>query len=120
MIRLKQSSALAVLRTTLALVVMAQAILFLYYSSATAAHVVPAPIRLVLGWGEVAGALLFLVPRTVVIGGCLLIVIFVFAAIIHVAHGQFEGALVIYIAAVIAVLSHHHAVERLPPERLKL
>ena len=113
MIKLKQDVALAILRTSLSVVVMLQAILFLYYSSTASAHFVPAPVRFVLGWGEIAGALLFLVPRTVLIGGSLLIAIFAFAVLIHLAHGQFEGALVIYIAAVIAVLSPR-AVEALP------
>jgi hypothetical protein len=113
MIKLKQSVALVILRTSLSLVVMVQSILFLYYSP-PGAHVIPAPVRLVLGYGEVAGALLFLIPRTVVIGGSLLIAIFAFAVLIHLAHGQFEGALLIYIAAVVAVLSHYRAVETLP------
>lgn len=114
MIKLKQNVALVMLRTSLSLVVMGQAILFLYYSSRAAAHMVPAPVRLVLGWGEIAGALCFLFPRTVFAGGSLLIFIFVLAVLIHLAHGQFEGALVIYIAAVITVLSHQRTVATLP------
>ena len=111
MINVKQRVALVGLRTTLAVVVMAEAIVFLY-SSSPATHFIPRPVRLLLGWGEVAGALLFLIPRTVVIGGSMLIAIFVFAALIHLAHGQFGvGALVIYIAAVITVLSHHRQLE---------
>jgi len=113
MIKLKQSAALFILRTSLSLVVMVEAVLFLFYGS-PGAHDVPAPVRLVLGWGEISGALLFLIPRTVFIGGSLLIVIFVFAVLIHLAHGQFEGALVIYIAAVVTVLSQPRAVESLP------
>jgi hypothetical protein len=114
MIKPKQSVALVILRTSLSLVVMMQAIIFLYFSPLAAAHVIPAPVRLVLGYGEIAGALFFLIPRTVLIGGSLLIAIFAFAVLIHLAHGQFEGALVIYIAAVVTVLSHHHAVETVP------
>lgn len=114
MIRLKQSVALVILRMSLSLVVMVQAVLFLYYSSPGAAHVVPAPVRFVLGWGEILGAILFLIPRTVVIGGSVLIAIFAFAGFIHLAHGQFEGALVIYIAVVVTVLSHHRAIETRP------
>jgi len=114
MIRLKPSVALVILRMSLSLVVMVQAIMFLYYSSLGAVHVVPAPVRLVLGWGEIAGALLFLIPRTVVIGGSLLIGIFALAGFIHLAHGQFEGALVIYIAVVVTVLSHHKVTETRP------
>ena len=112
MIKLKQSLALAILRTSLSLVVMVQAVLFLVYSSLTGAHVIPAPARFVLGWGEIGGALLFLIPRTLVIGGWLLMVIFAFALLIHLAHGQFEGGLVIYIAAVFTVLSQRHSLRK--------
>jgi hypothetical protein len=112
MINAKQRLALVGLRTTVSLVVMVEAIVFLYSSPPAAAHIMPGPIRLVFGWGEVAGALLFLIPRAVVIGGSLLIAIFGFAALVHLAHGQFGvGALVIYIAAVITVLSHHRQLE---------
>lgn len=114
MIKLKQNVALAILRTSLALVVMVQAILFLFYSPLAGAHALPAPVRFVLGWGEIAGAALFLIPRTVIAGGSLLIAIFVFALLIHLVHGQFEGALVIYIAAVLTVLSHQRALETRP------
>jgi len=109
MIKLTQSFALAILRTSLSLVVLVQAILFLLYSAPVSAHVVPAPVRFVLGWGEIGGAFLFLMPRTLVIGAWLLMVIFAFALLIHLAHGQFEGALVIYIAAVFTVLSPRYS-----------
>jgi len=112
MIKLKQSFALAILRMSLALVVMVQAVLFLVSSSLSGAHLVPAPTRFVLGWGEIGGALLFLMPPTLVIGGWLLMVIFAFALLIHLAHGQFEGALVIYIAAVFTVLSQRHSLRK--------
>lgn len=114
MIKLRQNVALAILRTSLALIVVVQAVLFLFYSSVAGAHVLPAPVRFILGWGEVAGAVLFLIPRTTVIGGFLLIAIFAFAVLIHLAHGQFEGALVIYMAAVLTVLSHQRALETRP------
>jgi hypothetical protein len=112
MSKLKQGFALTILRTSLSLVVMVQAVLFLVYSSLSGAHVVPVPARIVLGGGEIGGALLFLVPPTLVIGGWLLIVIFAFALLIHLAHGQFEGALVIYIAAVFTVLSQRHSLRK--------
>ena len=114
MTKLKPNLTLAILRTSLALIVMVQAVLFLLYNSVAGAHILPAPVRFVLGWGEIAGAALFLVPRAIVIGGALLIAIFAFAMLIHLAHGQFEGALVIYIAAVLTVLSHQRALETRP------
>lgn len=63
--------------------------------------------RLLLAWAEIAASVLFLVPRTLVLGAWSLLAVFLMAALIHVAHGQFNvGALLIYSAAVIAVLAH--------------
>lgn len=64
-------------------------------------------IRLPLAWGEIAASVLFLVPPTLVLGAWSLLAVFLMAALIHVAHGQLDvGALLIYSAAVIAVLAH--------------
>jgi hypothetical protein len=61
----------------------------------------PAWIRPVLGGAEIIAAILFLVPLTSAIDGCLLLVIFGLAALVHVLHGQYgiEG-LVLYAVAV--------------------
>jgi hypothetical protein len=65
----------------------------------------PDILRQILGWGEIAGALLLLIPRTVVRGGWLLIVVFALAVIVHLLHGMYNvGNLVIY-AAVAWVVS---------------
>lgn len=64
-------------------------------------------IRLLLAWSEIAAVVLFLVPRTLVLGAWSLLVVFLGAALIHVAHGQFNvGALLIYSTAVIVVMAH--------------
>jgi hypothetical protein len=106
----KQRLTLVGLRLTLAIVVLAQAIAFLYSSPASSAHAgyaLPHALRLALGWSEVIGAILFLLPPTFVIGGWLLIAVFSGAMFVHLAHGQFAvGALLVYGAAVGVVLAH--------------
>jgi hypothetical protein len=64
----------------------------------------PDILRLVLGWGEIIGAVLLLIPRTAVRGGWLLAGIFVVAIVVHVLHGTYNvGNLVMYTAAAWAV-----------------
>ena len=66
----------------------------------------PDAIRLALAWGEMIFAGLFLVPRTMKLGGYGLLVIFAFAMGLHFLHGGggFE-VLLIYAAAVAVVMS---------------
>lgn len=64
----------------------------------------PDIVRQVLGWGEIIGAILLMIPRTVVRGGWILIGVFLFAIVLHVLHGMFNvGNLAIYVAAAWAV-----------------
>ena len=64
----------------------------------------PQILRLFLGWGEIVGAILLLIPRTAVRGAWLLLIIFLVAILVHVAHGMPNvGALVIYSAAARAI-----------------
>jgi hypothetical protein len=66
----------------------------------------PHLIRPVLGAAEIIAAILFLIPATRLAGGRALLTIFVAAALIHVLHGQSDvGGLVVYGAAVYAVLA---------------
>ena len=65
----------------------------------------PDVLRLVLGWGEIIGCILLLIPRTAVLGAWILVSIFVLAIVIHFLHGMYNvGNLVIYIAAAWAVV----------------
>jgi len=65
----------------------------------------PDVLRLVLGWGEIIGCILLLIPRTAVLGAWILVSIFVLAIVIHFLHGMYNvGNLVIYIAAAGAVV----------------
>lgn len=66
----------------------------------------PGWVRIGLAWSEMALALLFLVPRAMVVAGWGLLLVFVFAAGLHILHGQTNvGALVIYSAAVLVMVS---------------
>jgi hypothetical protein len=94
--------ALTGLQWTLALVILIEAILFLMPAARHdfARTHMPDPLRQMLGWGEIVGAVLLLIPRTVVRGGWLLIAIFVLALIVHLLHGMYNvGNLAIYAAA---------------------
>lgn len=56
---------------------------------------------------ELLGAILFLIPPAVRIGGLLLLASFVIAAVVHIMHGQPDiGFLLIYATAVLTVISH--------------
>jgi len=99
--------AITVLRWTLGLVVLIEAGLFVlgpYAGHDFAKTHMPQALWLVLGWGEVVAAILFLIPRTAVRGAWLLLIIFVLAIAIHLLHGMPNvGALVIYAAVAWAV-----------------
>jgi hypothetical protein len=94
--------ALAGLQWTLGLVILIEAILFVMPSARHefARTHLPDLLRQVLGWGEILGAALLLIPRTAVRGGWLLVGIFVLAMIVHLLHGMYNvGSLAVYTAA---------------------
>jgi hypothetical protein len=102
----RTKTALTGLQWTLGLVILIEAILFVMPSAAHdfAKTHMPDIVRQVLGWGEIVGAVLLLIPRTAVRGGWLLAGIFVLAIVVHVLHGTYNvGNLVIYTAAAWAV-----------------
>lgn len=54
--------------------------------------------------GEIIGAILFLIPRTAIRGGWILVGIFILAIAIHLLHGIYNvGNLIIYTAVAWAV-----------------
>lgn len=110
MILRKKGMAMVALRLVLGTVVLFQSIIFLYREDRSFGnHAMPKSVRLVLGLSEAAGALLFLLPQTLVAGAWSLLVVFGVAVVFHVVHGQFEVAgLVVYIAVVLAVLENRH------------
>jgi hypothetical protein len=94
--------ALTALQWTLGLVILIEAVIFLMPSAGHdfARTHMPDILRQVLGWGEIIGALLLLIPKTRVRGAWILIVVFVLAIAMHLLHGMFNvGNLAIYTAA---------------------
>ena len=100
---------LLALQWALGVVILVEAAVFAF--SPGSAHTfaktgLPDFIRLFLAWGEMVAAVLFLIPRTLIVGGWLLIVILVLAVVLHLLHGWWNvGSLVVYVAAAWAVMA---------------
>jgi hypothetical protein len=63
------------------------------------------PHILLLGWIEIVAAILFLVPPTLVVGAWSLVTVFVCAAALHIAHGEFDvGGVMVWAVAALVVL----------------
>jgi uncharacterized membrane protein YphA (DoxX/SURF4 family) len=94
------------LRLALGIVILIEAVMFVLPGAAhefSRTHM-PAFVRLVLGFGEIAGSLLLLIPRTAVRGAWLLLAVFVMAILLHLLHGMYGvGNLVVYAAAAFAI-----------------
>jgi hypothetical protein len=104
----RMKTALTGLQWTLGLVILIEAVLFVMPEARYdfARTHMPDIVRQVLGWGEIFGAVLLLIPRTAVRGGWFLGGIFVLAIVVHLLHGTFSvGSLVIYTAAAWAIAS---------------
>jgi hypothetical protein len=97
---------LTVLQWSLGIVILIEAVRFVMPSGAhdfTRTHM-PGFVRLVLGFGEIVGCVLLLIPQTVIRGAWLLLAVFVMAILIHLLHGMYGiGNLVIYAAAAFAI-----------------
>ncbi len=102
----RMKCALTGLQWTLGIVMLIEAVLFLMPSARHdfARTHMPDILRQVLGWGEIIGAVLLLIPRTAARGGWLLVGIFVLAIAVHLLHGMYNvGSLAVYTAAACAV-----------------
>ena len=101
---------LEILRWTLSIGCFYGAAQFAFSQSAIAeAHHFGLPdiIRLTLAWAEMIAAILFLVPKTIAIGGKTLLATIFAAMILHILHGQWQiGDLVILAAATFAVITN--------------
>jgi|SRR6516164_4361627 len=107
-----RTKAMLGLQWSLGVVVFAEAARLALSGHAHAAHQLglPGAVLLVLALAEMLAAALFLIPRTVVTGGVALIVILALAMLIHILHGQTNvGGLVVYTAAVWAVVQERRA-----------
>jgi hypothetical protein len=98
--------ALTGLQWTLGIVILIESILFLMPAAGRdfARTHMPNFVRLILGFGEIAGSLLLLIPRTAIRGGWVLVAVFVLAIVTHLLHGIYNvGNLVIYAAVAWAI-----------------
>jgi DoxX-like family len=98
------------LQWTVALVLIIESLRFALETSAArhfAQTGMPSWMRPALAWSEIAAAVLFLVPLTMMLGGYLLLVIFFFTAVLHVLHGEFDiGVLPVYAMAVLVSMAY--------------
>ena len=103
---MKSKLGLCVLQWSLGIVILIEAVMFVLPSAAhefSRTHM-PGIVRMIVGWGEIAGAILLLIPKTTVRGAWLLLAVFVMAILLHLLHGLYGiGNLVIYAAAALAL-----------------
>lgn len=102
----RTQTAFTVLRLALGVVILIEAVLFVLPNAGHdfARTHMPGFIRLLLGWGEIVGCVLLLLPKTAIRGAWMLLAVFVFAILIHLLHGMYGvGNLVIYAAAAFAI-----------------
>ena len=103
---IKAKCGLTVLQYCLGIVILIEAVMFVLPSAAHdfARTHMPGFVRLVLGFGEIAGSVLLLIPQTAIRGAWLLLAVFVMAILLHLLHGMYGiGNLVIYAAAAFAI-----------------
>jgi hypothetical protein len=97
------------LRWILGLVLLAESARFAFSASAAAAFAktgLPEVVHAGLAWAEMIAAVIFLIPRTLVLGGRMLLAVLAFAIIVHLLHGWYDvGALLVYGAATWAVIA---------------
>ena len=103
---LQTKCGLTVLQWALGVVILIEAVMFVLPGAAHdfARTHLPGLVRMVVGFGEIAGSVLLLIPQTAVRGAWLLLAVFVMAILIHLLHGLYGvGNLVIYAAAAFAI-----------------
>jgi len=102
----KSKLGLTVLQWALGVVILIEAVMFVVPSAAHdfARTHMPGFVRLLLGFGEIAGCVLLLIPKSAIRGAWLLVAVFIMAILIHLLHGMYGiGNLVIYAAAAFAI-----------------
>src|SRR5579863_6134024 len=103
---LQKKIGLNVLQWALGVVILIEAVMFVMPCAAHefAGTHMPGFVRMVLGFGEILGCVLLLIPRTTIRGAWLLLAVFVMAILLHLLHGMNGiGNLVIYAAAAFAI-----------------
>ena len=103
---MKSSLGMCILKYSLGIVILIEAVMFVLPSAAhefSRMHM-PGFVRIVLGWGEIAGSILLLIPQTAIRGAWLLLTVFVMAILLHLLHSMYGiGNLVVYAAAAFAI-----------------
>src|SRR6516164_40939 len=90
-----------VLRFALGVVILIEAVMLVLPSveHGFARTHMPGFVRLLLGFAEIVGCVLLMIPATVARGAWLLLAVFVMGILLHLLHGQYGiGYLVIYAA----------------------
>ncbi len=103
---IKAKCGLIALQYSLGIVVLIEAVMFVLPSAAHdfARTHMPGFVRLILGFGEILGCVLLLIPQTAIRGAWLLMAVFVMGILLHLLHGMYGiGNLVIYAAAAFAI-----------------
>jgi hypothetical protein len=103
---LKAKCGLIVLQYSLGIVILIQAVMFVLPGAAHdfARTHMPGIVRLILGFGEILGCVLLLIPQTAIRGAWLLLAVFVMGILLHLLHGMYGiGNLVVYAAAAFAI-----------------
>ena len=114
----RRDRSVTMLRLVLGGVVFIQslALVLSHQSEAIAPHPALVAIIRALGVVEIAGAVLFLLPWTIRVGGWVLLAVFAAAIALHALHGEWGfGSLVVYSAAVLVVLAKSGTVFSLGP-----
>jgi type II secretory pathway component PulF len=97
---------LCVLQYSLGIAILIMAVRFVLPNAAHdfARTGMPGFVRLAIGFGEILGSVLLLIPATAVRGAWVLLAVFVMGILLHLLHGLFDvGNLVIYAAAAFAI-----------------
>lgn len=102
----KNNVGMIVLRYSLGVVILIEAVMFVLPSAAHdfAGTHMPGFVRMVLGFGEILGCVLLLIPQTAIRGAWVLVAVFIMGVLLHLLHGMYGiGNLVIYAAAAFAI-----------------
>lgn len=98
--------AMTILQWVFGVVILAEAVHFVLPGAVHdfARTHIPDMVRLVVGFGEIVGCILLLIPPTAVRGAWILVGVFTFAIVIHLLHGTYGVSnLVIYTAVAFAI-----------------
>jgi uncharacterized membrane protein YphA (DoxX/SURF4 family) len=102
----KSKYGVMVLQYSLGVVILIEAVMFVLPGAAHEfgrTHM-PGFVRMVLGFGEILGCVMLLIPQTAIRGAWVLVAVFIMAILLHLLHGMYGvGDLVIYTAAAFAI-----------------